>query len=249
MSQLLHSGVLISSVVHNICLDIFFPIVQRNSLNNHQPLPVLSSETAHYSASDDCWWSILWLRAEWKKASQSAVCWAENQLDNVTPNIPGFYEKITVQADKRESGERDRGACECRKTQAAIHVNGWEGSFISPNRRAAEYSRGGMWSEEVTEETVSHQFLWLRHKDGACQSVSTGAVQGYLCWADLNALKHQSLTCCRSKCSSNLCSNTFFSPNSPRSMKCTMKRKLLRLPLKTQKCQLTAEGHRKRRQW
>lgn len=27
-----------------------------------------SAVRLHYSASDDCWWSILWLRAEWKKS-------------------------------------------------------------------------------------------------------------------------------------------------------------------------------------
>lgn len=48
------SGVLINSVVHNICLHIFFPFVQCNKPNTHQPLAALSSEAAHYSASDDC---------------------------------------------------------------------------------------------------------------------------------------------------------------------------------------------------
>ena len=99
-----HCGVPISCMEHNICA-----IVHWNRPNKNQPLAVLCSEAAHYSASDGCWWSILWLRAEWKRIL--TVCclmgWGPVgqcvSLYSYFSQNPGMF------------GVREWRACECRK--------------------------------------------------------------------------------------------------------------------------------------
>lgn len=72
-------------------------------LDTQQPLPVLSCDTAHYSASDDCWWSILWLGVERKKSLTVCCLLGWKPVGQCDTKHSWVLWKVTVEADREWS--------------------------------------------------------------------------------------------------------------------------------------------------
>lgn len=75
------------------------------------PISLFQSSAAHYSASDDCLWSILWLRAEWKKILTVCCLLGTKPVGQCDTKHSWVLWKITVRADT----ERSVCVCDRRK--------------------------------------------------------------------------------------------------------------------------------------
>lgn len=109
--------------------------------NTQEPVPALSGETAHYSASDDCCcWSILWPRGREGEKPHSLLFVGQCKTKHSS-----FFMR-----NKRSGCHRAE-----QKTQAAIHVDGWEEVYLTGQSEISWVWQGLIQERNVMKEVIT----------------------------------------------------------------------------------------------